>query len=77
VSEQSQEEAAAERTNEPSQPSPKPRTGAEGTDPALPHDPGDIPNPTSQPSPDDPGGDEMQRGDRERERAARTRRPQP
>jgi hypothetical protein len=75
MSEQSQEEEARERVNEPSQPSPKPRTGAEG-DP-VPRDPGDIPNPTSQPSPDDPGGDEMQRGDRERERAARTRRPQP
>jgi hypothetical protein len=73
--EQSQEEASRERVNEPSQPSPKPRTGAEG-DP-VPKDPGDIPNPTSQPSPDDPGGDAMQRGERERERAARTRRPQP
>lgn len=75
MSEPSQEEAAAARTNEPSQPSPTPRTGAE-PDPG-PTDPGDIPNPTSQPSPDDPAGDEMQRGDRERERAARTRRPQP
>lgn len=75
MSEPSQEEAAAERVNEPSQPSEQPRTGAE-PDP-VPQDPGDIPNPTSQPSPDDPGGDEMQRGERERERAARIRRPQP
>ena len=75
TSEPSQEEEAAAQTNEPSQPSPTPSTGAE-PDP-VPKDPGDIPNPTSQPSPDDPGGDEMQRGDRERERAERTRRPQP
>jgi len=75
VSEPSQEEEAAERTNEPSQPSEEPSTG---TDPdPVPTDPGDIPNPTSQPSPDDPGGEDMQRGDRERERAERIRRPQP
>jgi hypothetical protein len=75
MGEPSQEEAAAEETNEPSQPSEEPHTGAEPA--PVPADPGDIPNPTSQPSPDDPAGEDMQRGDRERERAERTRRPQP